>query len=371
MNVHFRAALLAATLLPTVSCSGDGGGGGGGTSSLVGVWQYVSGPVLLEDPDSFGGGGPTDGRIAYLDLSADGSGVGFATAAGGQIGCGNLIFAVIDENIVRIDFPKASINRTFRYTVDREALTLLDENGAATVFTAATAVPADSQCETATVVSSTPLAYDADGNTSLVSDGTNLYYASNAGVISLTIATLATNATITTLGTYRIPLTIQAGDFWGECGCGNSELTERRTVGGALVDSISTGVDLTHLVGLGSGAFDGTKLWLTGYNYANDGFELLRVNAAGEPDLLEAVVPIAFYARGLSLDGGTFWTTNRFLGASLVSIDEATGNVTRTIELPSGVYYSGVVVIGQDAYLLGADFTANYATVLIHVSIPN
>ena len=164
MNVHFRAALLAATLLPTVSCSG-GGGGGGGTPSLVGVWQYVSGPSLLEDAQSFGGGQPVDARLAYLDLTADGSGTGHASAAGDQVGCGNLIYAVIDENIVRIDLPDANINRTFRYTVDQEQMTLVDENGATTVFTAATAVPPAAQCGTPTTATNTPLTREASNNT--------------------------------------------------------------------------------------------------------------------------------------------------------------------------------------------------------------
>lgn len=370
MNVHFRAALLAAILLPTVSCSG-GGGGGGGTPSLVGVWQYVSGPSLLEEAQSFGGGGPVDARLAYLDLTTDGSGTGHASAAGDQVGCANLIFAVIDENVVRIDVPDANINRTFRYTVDQEQMTLVDENGATTVFSAATAVPAAAQCVTPTTTTNTPLARRSSNNTSLVSDGTNLYYYADAGVVSLTIATLATNATITTLGTYGIPLTMQGADFWGSCNCGNNSLTERRTAGGALVDSIDMDADLNHLMVLRGGAFDGTKLWLTGFNFATNASDLVRVGAAGEPDLLEAVVPLGFSPRGLVFDGTSFWTTTRFLGPMLISFDSATGSVTRSIELPPDLYYDGVVVIGQDAYLLATDYSANYSTVLIHVSIPN
>lgn len=370
MNVHLRAVFLAAALLSIVACSGNGGGGGDDRPSLAGTWQYVSGPPLLEQDSSFaGGGGPANARIEYLELAADGSGVAHAGASGGQIGCGNLLFGVIDENLVRIDVPDAVIHRTFRYTLDQESLTLVDENGGATVFAAADAVPAASQCSTPLASSSTPLAGDPSGNTSLVSDGTNLYYYTNAGVVSLTIATLATNATITTLGSYPIPVTMQGADFWGRCNCGDN-MTQRRTTAGTLVDSIDTATDLSHPIGIGAGAFDGTDLWLTGYNSASNGFELLRVDSAAEPDLLEAVVPLGFYSRGLSYDGTSFWTTTSFLGPMLVTIDPLTGAMTRAVELPAHHYFIGVVVIGQDAYVLGYD-TANYLPVLVHVSLPN
>lgn len=367
-----RGTLLAASLL---TLSGCGGGGGGSTRvpDLSGTWQYVSGPSLLESggQEFGGGGGLVAAQLDFLALAADGSGRGYASGTGGQVGCGNLLFAAIDDSVVRISFPEAFINRTFRYLLDEASLTLIDENGAATVFAAATEVPAASQCNSVVEVARVPLERGADQNTSLTSDGTNLYFYDGVSVASIAIATLTANPPITTMGSFDKPITMQGADFWSDCNCGGLSYMQRTTISGTLVDGLDTQADLSHDLDIDGAAFDGSKMWILGYGRDAGRIELLRVDTLVEPDVLEAVVPLAFYPRTLSLSGGTFWTINELLGDSLVSLDPATGNLLRTVDLPAGFYYQGLVVLGQDAYLLAENQSEGYSPVILHVTIPS
>lgn len=372
MNI-LRGTFLTVSLLTLSGCSG-GGGGGARTPDLSGVWQYSSGPSLLEaggGQNFVGGSNPVAAQLDFLELNADGTGRGYASAVGAQLGCGNLLFAAIDESVVRIDFPDGNVNRTFRYLVDEAELTLIDENGAATVFTTAAAIPAASQCGTAVPVARVVLERGAGSNTSMVTDGTNLYFHDGLSLVSITVATLTANAPITTVGVYNKPITMEGADFWGDCNCGGSSDMRRTTLSGVMVDALDTGTDLSHELGIDAAAFDGTKMWIMGYAYAEQRTELLRVDTAAEPDVLEAVIPLAFYTSTLSLSAGTFWSIGDLLGSALVSIDPATGNVMRTVDLPANYYYQGLVVIGQDAYLLGEDDVPPYASVLLHVTIPS
>lgn len=373
MMNDLRGPFLAVSLLAVAGCGGNGGGGAR-ASDLSGVWQYSSGPSLLESGgqgQGFGGGGDiVDAQLDFLELNADGTGRGYASGTGAQLGCGNLLFAAIDETVVRIDFPDGFINRTFRYTLDEAGLTLIDENGAATVFTAAAAVPAASQCGTAALVTRVELVRGAGANTSMVTDGTNLYFHDGISLASIAIATLTANAPITTIGAYDKPITMEGADFWGDCNCGGSTDMRRFTQAGVMVDGLDTQNDLAHDLGIDGAAFDGTKMWILGYGYVAGRTELLRVDTAAEPDVLEAVIPLAYRPQTLSLSGGTFWSINELLGPALVSIDPATGNMTRAVDLPSHYYYEALVVLGQDAYLLGEDDATPYAKVLLHVTIP-
>jgi hypothetical protein len=147
--------------------------------------------------------------------------------------------------------------------------------------------------------------------------------------------------------------TSQGDDFW----VGDGYDLTRKTLAGASVATVKvsgTGPPTpltTDLFSANAAAFDGTRLWIHGYNFSLQRQELWKVNEAG--DAIETKKVMDFDVAALAWDGSSLWAILGFGDPAVFKIDPATLQVTATYTSPiHGVTWQGIASDGTDLYLL-------------------
>ena len=336
--------------------------------SLDGVWSVQSGTGIF---DGLGDGTP----LQFLQLNTSGSGKAFAVNTSSSVlACAPLVFAVVNANVVSVSSSVLFSGnqaggagaRLLTFTkADANSLSLTDENGNTQTFTKTASVPAANQCEAANVtVKLEGLPVAPDSFTNIVSDGTNLRLADQNRVVH--ILNPATGAEVGTeslslAGQYTQIQAMQGTDYWAHCGCGGSQDVHRvKASVSTPVKAIDTGTDLGKEIGVRTGAFDGTNLWLGGYGRADNKQYVLKVNSGATPPVLLGSFEFASSLQALTFFDGTLWALVYELGPKIVRIDLATGKATRTLELPGirNGSYQGLASLGGKLYVM----VQNYAS---------
>ncbi len=341
-----------------------GCGGGSPTPSttllpqITGAWKADSGPEIF---DSLG-----DWNAKFLQFTDKGNGKAFVSQDSSNLkACLPVVYALFNANVISIS-SKNLINNgagSFNFELpDANTLKLIDENGNTQTYKKTTAVPPESQCESVTssaTLEDLPVSTNRS-DTALMGDGTNLRVSNGTGsaqVITLPTGALGASQVMgTALGQFTYGVVMQAGDYWAVCHCGNDSSINRWNPGvAAAVDTVDTQADLGKQTSLSGVAFDGTFLWLTGYNYNQAQYLLLKVNAAVEPDVLVEATPLKFRAQGLTFHNGKLWALVTAFGTSLVQLDSTTGKATRVVGLPAeklGTSYRSLVSQGGKIFVM-------------------
>ena len=331
-------------------CGGGGGSSGPKEASLAGSWQWTSGPLVSSVPF---------GALRYLQLDPSGSGTIIAATPTMAIPyCLPLIYATLSGGRVTFEIPAVVMSESgtvplaYHYQRSGNTLTLIDPVGQKTVFAKVASVPASAACNVlnpATPIpmpsafpvyfSRTPLMGDASGNLSWgygTAPGDNY----PNGIVTFSPATHGTSnvIAINNFTQYDTPVTSQAaGDYWFESNAGHNNDLERRLASSSTVnDDVST-VLLGRELDLTGSEWDGTNLWLSGYDYlqAVPGF-VQEVDSTSEPDLLLAQYPLDFYPEGLATKGSDVYLLGAFLQSPfVVKLNGATGAVEQSWSLPN------------------------------------
>jgi hypothetical protein len=371
-----RIVLSCLLIALMVSCGGGASTtptpGGSGLPQITGVWKTDSGPEVFAGLGTW--------KTQFLQFADKGDGKVFVSQASSNLkACPATVYAVISANVVSISsrtlinsFGEASLNashltakavESFRFELpDANTLKLIAETGETQVFKKASEVATSSQCETATVKSTLEdLSVTTNrSDTDIISDGTNLRVSDGSGkaqIITLPSGALGVSEVMgPSLGQFTYGVVMQAGDYWAVCHCGgNTDITRWKPGVAAAVDTINTGTDLGKELSISSAAFDGTYLWLSGYNYAAAQYQLFKINTAAEPDVLVQTTPLAVGTNGLTYYNSKLWTLTNAFGSSLAELDETNGKATRVLTLPpakTGTNYASLVSVGGSIYVM-------------------
>jgi hypothetical protein len=337
-----RVKLRAATCTPKETAVATLGGGG----EIAGTWEFTGGSLLSY---SFL-------PLQYLVLNADGTGrMHLSGGDGPVVACVPLNWSR-DPNgtLVVDDWGMVSNTRVYRFAALGDELELTDAVGQNATFDRATAVDPSDDC--GTLVQSTR--FDGlprpDNNAGLVFDGTELLYKEDDEdrVVPVDPGTGVAGTPLGLSPPYIYAA--QGADFWVSCHCGGSEEALRITRAGLEVDAVDTILELGDEIGVEAIAYDaaGAVLWLHGFNDDNQG-RLLKVDPAGEPDVLLAGYDLDADIRSLAVSGNELWGLNTFM-QSVIRIDAATGHVTGTFLIPDrSAQWTGIAAIGDQLFLIG------------------
>lgn len=327
--------------------------------NLVGAWELVSSELDMDFLQV--------GELVYLAFEDDPPRVGIYGRNGaiGLNGCRQAYY-LTQSGLVSIWIPlvrcgSLDLGYTFAYTVEGDRLILEYANGRKAEFRRVDAVPEAAQCRYAQLGEpvSVQLPADRASPSNLVSDGAQLWVAAEDGnVYPVDPATGAVGAGQPLSGSYNHIQSWQGAAYWATCWCGNIRDIRLVKVGGTVLDSIDTDADLGHPLSIRSANYDGTRLWLAGFNRADDIYEILKVNSNAEPDVLEGVYAFDQSLSALTQHEGKLWGLTYFAGAQVVEIDPAAGRVTRAYVLPDldeGEYYGGLASFDGALYVLAQD----------------
>ena len=366
MKTHVRVVCVALALAVAgihVACGGAGpagpagppGSNAPGNDRIAGEWHYVSGPMVA---------GAAIDRINYLELAAEGSGTLFTSSPTGINGCGSVVFAVLSDTTVAAtlpDFPDSnrSTVQFYRYALPSpDALALTDAFGNVTSFQRAAAVPVSATCPPAPLANavSVPANQQPGYPSGLASDGTSLWYSpANGGALPLNPATGTTGTLVNFVGGggFQWVQAIQGSDFWITCWCGHNSYMERHSSTGALVSSFDLSAAPTSRdINIYAASYDGSNLWVGGYQGNIQKNMLLKLNANVSPPVVLAAYPFDARIDGMAFKSGGMWILTEYVGPTLVKIDPAMGTVRATYALPHGFYYRGLTALHGNLYAL-------------------
>ena len=357
--MSFRRLTLSLLLVSTTVVAAAAAGCGGHSSSssadngrVAGHWQISGATIFAGIPG-----------VTYIDLDKSGSALLSATESKiGAVECGQLIFAVLNDKIVSIEFPGGTVNY-YRYTRSGSTLSLTDAFGQQTNFTSVASIPAASTC--VALPASTPIYFPSTNSPYLgygphfTGSGTRLWYFRQTYDASwYDVATGTTGGSLFSTVNYRFIQGAQDDTLWNGCQCGNENDIERLDTAGNLIDTVTTsdpqiGVDIR----IDSAAFDGTDLWLSGSLNSGTRDEMwLKIDSGAEPDLLLGSGLIPGYGSGLAIRNGHILTLDNDIGATIVEIDPATGAPVKSYLMPPGPqYWQGLAVANDTVYSLSAD----------------
>ena len=340
----------------SAGAAGAAGAGIPGNDRIAGHWQYVSGPMVA---------GATIDKINYLDLAANGSGTLLTSSpTNGINGCGSLVFSVLSETIVAAslpDFPsdEGVSTQFYEYAMpSQNALTLTDAFGNVTTFQRASSIPQSATCAPAPLGS--PLVIPDNKQPSyasgLASDASSLWYSpNNGGALPLnpTTGTIGTLVSFTGGGQYQWVQAMQGSDFWADCYCGSNSDMQRRTSTGTLVSSFDLSAAPIHRnINIEAASYDGSNLWVGGYQYDIRKDVLLKLNANVSPPTVLAAISFDSRIQGMAFKSGHLWILTRYVGPELLDVDPATGTVRASYTLPHGFYYHGLTALNGKLYAL-------------------
>lgn len=368
MKLRIAAATaLALTVVTGAACGGGKGASRPSDAAIAGSWEYLSGPFLQETALA---------TTTWLQLDADGAGTVYGQSANNAInGCASLVFAVTPGNNLSFSAPTLYDfhgQNVFFYRWERAGnqLRLTDRDGQVSVFTRGDAVPAESVCGVASTTSGASLALTGarapdDYDPSLVGEGDLLWYRDFAGdTVSLTAPTLATGATITwsfSVYPYYYPFTLQGGDFWMKTGAGRDDDAARYTTAETQVDVFNMqDAGIAFDMNIYVGEWDGTSLWLAGFGFATNDYELVRLNSDAEPDLLSSQRPLDGRPLGMAVLGTRLFVLTDFVGPVIVELDKGSGHAIGTWSLPTGRYYRGLAAANGSLWALSTDQNQDY-----------
>src|SRR5512142_2870384 len=105
--MSFRRSALSLLLIATLAIAGVAAGCGGGSSSKTDSNARAAGHWQIQGSSTFG---PAQ-NVTYLDLDPSGSALLDATDTQiGAVSCGQLVFAVLNDKVLSIQFPGGTVN---------------------------------------------------------------------------------------------------------------------------------------------------------------------------------------------------------------------------------------------------------------------
>lgn len=235
---------------------------------------------------------------------------------------------------------------------DPDTIAVTDETGTVQTFERVGEVEAAATCGAVTIEADHVFELDPPGFANIVFDGTDvLHPVADGSVIPVDVDAGTTDAPLDYGSTYEHLVTMQGADGWGHCACGNSGEIVRTSAGGATVDEID--VDGLADIGVDSGAWSGTKLFVEGYSYAQAKHLLAVIDSEAEPDTLDAVHEIFVSVQHMTFHGGELLGVS---GNAIAAIDPVTGMATQTWALPpelGGTWWRGIASDGTSVYVQG------------------
>lgn len=364
MKINVSVLGLAMALVGMeLACGGAGpvgpvgppGPGAPGNDQIAGEWHYLSGPMVT---------GAAIDRINYLELAAEGSGTLFTSSPTGINGCGSVVFAVLSDTTVAAtlpDFPDShrSTVQFYRYArPSPDALALTDAFGNVTSFQRAASVPPSLTCPSAPVANavSVPANQQPNAVSGLANDGTSLWYSpASGGALPFNPATGTTGTLVNFAGggQFQWVQAIQGSDFWITCWCGRNSYMQRWSSTGALVSSFDLSAAPTSRdISIEAASYDGSNLWVGGFQYSVQKNMLLKLNANVSPPVVLAAFPFDAQVDGMAFKSGELWILTEYVGPTLVKLDPATGTVRATYALPRGFAYRGLAALHGNLYAL-------------------
>ena len=350
--MSFRRSALSLVLFATLAVAGVAVGCGGGSSSKTDDNGRAAGHWQIQGSTTFG----FVPNVTYLDLAKDGSALlNTSDPVMGAVSCGRLIFAVLNDKILSIQFPGGGVNY-FQYKRSGSTLTLTDAFGAQTTFKSVASIPAASTCTA--LPASSPLYFPATNSPTLgygphfAGEGSRFWYFRNTYDVGW--YDLATGSTGGGFLYGQMPDAVQGATIWAE----NNDAIVRMDTAGTVVDTVTTsdptiGIDLS----INTATFDGTDLWLGGNTTnANRTNMWLKIDSGVEPDLLLSSGLLPSYPEGMAVRNGHLFVLSQSVGDTLIEIDPATGAPVQSYLMPPGPqYWQGLAIVNGTVYSLSAD----------------
>ena len=338
-------------------CSGSSGTSEPQNDKIAGHWQFVSGPMVV---------GASIDKINYLELTPSGAGTLYTNSLNDGInGCGSVAFAVLSDTTVAFDlpdFPDASNVATQFYQYAQPSadhLTLTDVFGNVTTFQRTASIPNSAICPSSTTAS--PIVFPAnqqpDSRSALGNDTSLVCYTPNAtaGAISLNPTNGATGALVSFVspGQYQYVVALQGSDFWISCWCGSNSSLQRRRNNGTLVSSFDlSAAPINRDINIYAASYDGSNLWVGGYQYSIGKNVILKLNADVSPPTVLSVINFDAPINGLAFKGGELWVLANYVGPVLINVNTTTGVAKATYKLPRGNIYRSLAILGNAFYAL-------------------
>jgi len=99
-------------------------------------------------------------------------------------------------------------------------------------------------------------------------------------------------------------------------------------------------------------SYDGSNLWVGGYQGSLQKNMLLKLNANVSPPVVLAAYPFEAQIDGMAFRPGELWILTEYVGPTLVKLDPATGAVRATYALPHGFSYKGLTALHGNLYAI-------------------
>lgn len=358
--MSFRRRTLSLLLVATTIAVGAAVGCGGHSASksddngrAAGHWQLTGATTFA----SYEG-------ITFLDLSKDGSGLLLSKEPVlGAVGCGHLVFAVLNDKVLSIEFPGGSVTY-YQYKRSGSTLTLTDAFGGVTTFSSVPSIPANETCTA--LPAATPIYFPADSHPylgyggTIAGDGTRIWfgrYAQN-DASWFDVANMTTGGSYLSATQFHWAETAQNGTLWTECNCGSGIDVERLDTAGNLIDTLTfTDVGIGLDFSQNAISFDGTDLWATGgMNTGTQAPMWLKIDSGADPNLLLSSGLLPTYSDGMIARNGHLLVLQRLVGSTLVEIDPSNGTVVKSYLMPPGrQYWQTLTVANGTVYSQSAD----------------
>jgi len=352
MTYKSLLALVSALLITLVACNQSA------APSAKGVWK-----LQVNQIDVFSSG--TAAAVQYLDLSGGGSDAGlYGHQDDVALNACETWPVQVNSSSVTF-FPGTAGEKSYFATLDGDSLTLKDSSGKKATFVRVSAVPDEAKCQSVDFASG-PMRVNLDvaSSSNLTSDGSQLWVARAGDVypVDPTSGTLGAAQHLTSGDYYHI-LSTQGGaptpDFWATDAAGSVNTIKRMRIGDTEVDSIDTNNDLGHALFISSAVYDGSHLWLSGYDFASSKSQLMQVDSDAEPDVRILVRDFNLVVNALTFHGGHLWgLINDPGGPQIIRIDYNNGKVVESYKLPElgdGDSYQGLTSLNGKLYLLAKE----------------
>jgi hypothetical protein len=341
-------------------CSGGVPNSQGLNEKVSSVWEATDGTLFSDD---------FLGNVKYLSLNPTGQGTFYRDIGEtGVIGCQDFLFTVTSDSRMLLERGggEQGLSELLTYSIDDDQLTIESSSGNNIVLTRVEEVPAANLCEE--IESSDVYSYDVAtmSQTNLVYDGTNLYFGGYDGVTEGLFPVNPDTGDLGAPNAFPFGLdedavkTVQGTDFWMNSSAGDNNPIVRYSPVFAEVDSIDTSTELPdYYIDIEAAAYDGSFLWLYGFNRDDESVKFLKIDSNAEPDTVEDVVDYpSRIIEQLHFDDGYFWALLNVGNGGIAKIDPATMKAIKTYELPAldRAGYVGIAKIGANAYVLAETY---------------
>jgi hypothetical protein len=327
-------------------------------SPVAGIWQVTSGNLMTGIA-----------TLQFLVLGRDGGGAIYSESSTLHVkGTLPIVYGVPDGQTLTIWIQNLDTSSTFSYALpDPDTLVLTDSSSAVTTFARATTVgsaaPVDLGATTAIPLSNAQHPY----LNALAGDDTGLWWTLEDDLTPLHF--VPDDPTSSTTGAfsasdveYHIVVGVQDGDFWLDCNCGGNTVLDRWTQSGTLVTEIDlSAAPISTKVSTQSVAWDGSHLWVLGFDYTLSRMHLLELDVSSTPATLVADLPASdeAYVQSVVFRAGHLWSVVSFLvQEEIVELDPATGDAIETYASPAFLQLQetmlGLAVENNTLYTFGA-----------------